>query len=399
VACCRCECHGHGDTCDRRTGENCNCKNNTENDRQCSQKSGKNSPCWNLQCSKCKENFQGVPTNGHQCYRHMRLEQEYCFDPHTQECSPEPTPLPQGRTVFFVVQPRYMNVDIRIVVDVTSGAADLYLSAKEDTFVVELNRSSGAHLVSLDRRYGLAGVGTPPRNLSESAPWLEQRQESAPGLATYVRVREPREVLLVRDLRHRLVVTVPQDVYDLRSTRLYLVLLGAEEPARGSLFFRQDQTRIDLFVFFSVFFSCFFLFLAACVMVWKVKRALDVRRARRLHAAQMEHMARRPFARVCLALPEEGEPLRSPLRKKQTRRALRDSPKGTAPTGGAARPVAIEPTGDGVAAVTTLLVQLPGGLSAPVRLALGSALVTVRAGGAAGGIRAAMRRRTSHVNL
>lgn len=383
MGCRPCECHGHGDTCDRRTGENCNCKNNTENDRQCSQKSGKNnaSPCWNLQCSKCKENFQGVPTNGHQCYRHMRLEQEYCFDPHTQECSPEPTALPQGRTAFFVVQPRYMNVDIRIVVDVTSGSADLHLSAKEDAFVVELNRSSWAHMVALDRRYGPA----------EGAPGLERRREPAPGPATYVRVRDPREVLLVHGLRRRLVVTVPQDVYDLRSTRLYLVLLGAEEPARGSLFFRQDQTRIDLFVFFSVFFSCFFLFLAACVVVWKLKRALDVRHARRLHAAQMEHMARRPFARVCVALPEEGEP--PPPRRK--RRAPRDSPKGA----GATRPVAVEPTGDGVAAVTTLLVQLPGGLSAPVRLALGSALVAVRGGGAAGGIRAAMRRRTGHVNL
>ncbi|KAH6946940.1 hypothetical protein HPB50_016186 [Hyalomma asiaticum] len=262
-----------------------------------------------LQCSKCKENFQGVPTNGHQCYRHMRLEQDYCLDPETQ------------------------------------------------------------------------------------------------GLATYVTVRDPREFLLVRNLRHRLVVTVPQNVYDLRSTRLYLVISGASEvPTRGSLFFRQDQTRIDLFVFFSVFFSCFFLFLAACVVVWKVKRAFDIRRARRLHAAQMEHMARRPFAKVCLSILDEeesGERIRSPLRKKPQRRALRDSPKGVPAPCGSVRPVAVEPTGDGAAAVTTLLVQLPGGLSAPVRLALASALVAVRSGGggAAGGIRAAMRRRTSHINL
>lgn len=306
-----------------------------------------------------------------------------------------------------------MNVDIRIVVDVLSGSADLYLSAKEDTFVVDVNRTSGGHAVSVDRKYSVVLSSDPvPRNVSGDPLWLRQRVAHTNGLATYVTVRDPREFLLVRDLRHRLVVTVPQDVYDLRSTRLYLVVFGSVgegAPTRGSLFFRQDQTRIDLFVFFSVFFSCFFLFLAACVVVWKVKRAFDVRRARRLHAAQMEHMARRPFARVCLLMvPDDdscyatGEVYRSPARKKQSRRALRESPKGTGVTGsGGLRPVAVEPTGDGAAAVTTLLLQLPGGLAAPVRLALGSALVSVRAGGggAASGIRAAMRRRTSHINL
>lgn len=51
----RCECHGHGDTCNPLNGENCNCQNNTENDRQCSQKNTKNimhlTPCWQLQVS------------------------------------------------------------------------------------------------------------------------------------------------------------------------------------------------------------------------------------------------------------------------------------------------------------------------------------------------------------
>jgi hypothetical protein len=45
-------------------------------------------------------------------------------------------------------------------------------------------------------------------------------------------------------------------------------------------FHRQDQLHIDLFVFFSVFFSCFFLFLSVCVVMWKVKQAADLRRAR-----------------------------------------------------------------------------------------------------------------------
>ena len=91
-------------------------------------------------------------------------------------------------------------------------------------------------------------------------------------------------------------------------TRFYLVLQvleqeeNPEKVAYGIIFFQQDQLHIDLFVFFSVFFSCFFLFLAACVVAWKAKQAADVRRARRRHVNEMLHMAKRPFARVTLNL-------------------------------------------------------------------------------------------------
>ena len=75
-----------------------------------------------FQCSKCKEYFIGEPTKGHHCYRQMTVDKEYCFDPDTQtNCNQNPGALLKGRTVFFAVQPRYLNVDIRITIDVTLG--------------------------------------------------------------------------------------------------------------------------------------------------------------------------------------------------------------------------------------------------------------------------------------
>lgn len=291
-----CFCHGHGDTCDPITGESCNCANNTENDRQCTGKPHKTmlTPCWQLQCSKCKEYFLGIPTNDHQCYRHMFLDKDYCFDPDTQvECNRNPAALTNGRTVFFAVQPRYMNVDIRVVVDVAFGSVDLYMSSKEDAFVVDVNKSSGRHAIWLDNIYNVdyednnfkidtmvlykknhfysnstSGADS-PFNLG---PALTVRHHQTQGLITYLTVRDASEVLVVRDLKNRVVITIPQDMHDLRSTRFYMILKGKEEEGtHGNLFFRQDQSRIDLFVFFSVFFSCFFLFLASCVIVWIVK--------------------------------------------------------------------------------------------------------------------------------
>lgn len=99
-----------------------------------------------------------------------------------------------------------------------------------------------------------------------------------------------------------------------------------KKTAYGIVFSRQDQLHIDLFVFFSVFFSCFFLFLAACVVAWKAKQAADVRRARRRHVVEMLHMAKRPFASVTLNLSARPKP------KKSAHYDL--------------RPVALEPTGN-----------------------------------------------------
>lgn len=90
-------------------------------------------------------------------------------------------------------------------------------------------------------------------------------------------------ILLLYHLFYRLIITLPHDKHDLSATRYYMALLAISSlpaqathlvpvPTYGTVFFRQDQLHIDLFVFFSVFFSCFFLFLAVCVVGWKAKQ-------------------------------------------------------------------------------------------------------------------------------
>jgi len=149
-----------------------------------------------------------------------------------------------------------------------------------------------------------------------------------------------------------------QIYHKLETTRFFLILQSADErqSAYGVVFARQDQLHIDLFVFFSVFFSVFFLFLAACVVAWKAKQAADARHARRRHVVEMLHMAKRPFA--CATLDLNAKTLNG---KKNAHHDV--------------RPVAIEPTNDGVAAVATVFVSLPGGQNLPVKLALASSLI------------------------
>lgn len=403
-------------------------------------------PC--PQCAKCRESFHGSPLGGQQCYRLISVEQEYCLDPTSQtNCFHEPKrrALGPGRTVLFGVQPKFTNVDIRLTLDVTFGAVDLYVSTSYDTFVVRVAPDTGVHTVHIQPPpppppppppadggpRGPGDLGGPGAGGGPATPAEPRVREVWPrGLITYVTVTEPSAVLVVRGVRDRLVITYPHEHHTLKSSRFYLLLLGVGDPSgpsangsadsQGLLFFRQDQAHIDLFVFFSVFFSCFFLFLSLCVLLWKAKQALDHRQEQRRHLQEMTKMASRPFAKVTVCFPPDpaapaptwkpaglpppafrrSEPFLAPL-------LLTGAGGPWGPVGGGccppaiptttaglrAGPITLEPTEDGMAGVATLLLQLPGGPHAPNGACLGSALVTLRhrlheycgGGGGAGG--------------
>ncbi|XP_051901341.1 LOW QUALITY PROTEIN: multiple epidermal growth factor-like domains protein 8 [Pristis pectinata] len=361
-------------------------------------------------CARCKENFLGNPTGGRQCYRQITVEQEYCFDPTSQSnCYHEPNikNLPAGRTVFFAVQPKFTNVDIRVTVDVTFGAVDVHVADLHSAFAVTVDPLTGWH------RVRLAPESEGPGQARREAPGPEPlnasllREERAEGLTTYITVRRQHTVLVVRAVRQRLVITYPYQLHALKTQRFFMALLGAGPgESQGLLFFRQDQAHIDLFVFFSVFFSCFFLFLAACVLLWKAKQGLDSRRERRRHLQEMDKMASRPFARLTVYLEPEALPV-PPVPTAANPLHLRAAPVRPGPRHGRrgeagvppqllacppppaphhhppapcfrVGPVTLEPTDDGMAGVATLLFQLPGGLLAPNRACLGSALVSLR---------------------
>ncbi|XP_026667029.1 multiple epidermal growth factor-like domains protein 8 isoform X3 [Ceratina calcarata] len=406
-----CECHGHGFTCDPVTGEKCNCGNNTESDQSCTSgpmKGTGGKPCWMVQCSKCKENYAGTPTGGHQCYKTVTVDNKMCFDSKLiDECKMKPKPLNPGQTVFYMVQPRFMNVDIRVMVDVTQGALDLFLSPRDDSFVVTLNSSTGYQDVELDNRiilrkgynpwfdednqshmryvefrpnktvsFGLNGTTAEPSWKSTGFTYIVM-ERYADELSTFLTIQNRNTFLVVRNLTNRLVLTLPQDKHELQQTKFHIALRAIDpvhpeisrRAAYGMIFFRQDQLHIDLFVFFSVFFSCFFLFLAGCVVAWKTKQAADVRRARRRHVVEMLHMAKRPFASATIIYDRDGNDCspNSPQRKSRRNKLVSFHND--------VRPVAVEPTEDGVAAVATVFIRLPGGRQAPVKLALGSSLI------------------------
>ncbi|XP_077312743.1 multiple epidermal growth factor-like domains protein 8 [Lithobates pipiens] len=427
--CTKCQCNGHADTCNELDGTNCPCSNNTETQNCQNSPQSDKKECYKYQCAKCKDSFHGNPVNGRQCYRLMTVEQEYCFDPTSQNnCFHEPNiqNLPYGRSVFFGVQPKFTNVDIRVTVDVTFGCVDVFVSTSPDSFAIEVDPLTGVHFVRVYRLTDndvpggpepltVASVNSSRLYTVNRSSWL--REERPKGLITYITVRNQQTVLIVRGVRDRVVITYPHELHTLKNSRFYLLLLGNSSTgfgeSQGLLFFRQDQAHIDLFVFFSVFFSCFFLFLSACVLLWKVKQWLDVRREQRRHLQEMSKMASRPFAKLTVYFHPDvemvgchpGGPVlpslqhhhhhhhhhhRSKPRVKSYDPSTPQPPSlrhsdpflsqllGYTYCNFRVGPITLEPTDDGMAGVVTLLLQLPGGAQAPNRACLGSALVTLR---------------------
>lgn len=96
-----------------------------------------------------------------------------------------------------------MNVDIRIIIDVTQGKLNVFMGTHDDTYVVYPNSTSGVIDVGIDGQYGHWENGT----LRSKNVYLERE---AMGLRTYITITQPKTILLVKHLQDRLVITLPE---------------------------------------------------------------------------------------------------------------------------------------------------------------------------------------------
>jgi hypothetical protein len=83
---------------------------------------------------------------------------------------------------------------------------------------------------------------------------------------------------------------------------IHLTTGSSLTPSKTNGFIKIYQSRmnIDLFVFFSVFFSSFFLFLSIGICFWKVKFAYELHRRRRTIRHEYHKRMARPFAKIQL---------------------------------------------------------------------------------------------------
>lgn len=206
-------------------------------------------------------------------------------------------------------------------------------------------------------------------------------------LNTFTTYNQSHKAHIVRNVRNRLVLTFPHIEHYLRDTRFYMVFIGRDTAGtEGLVYFRQDLSQIDLFVFFSVFFSAFFLVVSVSVFGWKIKQYHTRRRVIEVREHQLETLRSRPFATYSF-LCQMKRPQPSCWRVKRDTAAvlLRDSSQvkdhhlrlRDVRERPVIAPVSHEPTADGRASIATVVFQLPGNECSDFQLLLGSALTVV----------------------
>lgn len=202
-------------------------------------------------------------------------------------------------------------------------------------------------------------------------------------LNTFVSLDFPSDIIRVKSVENRLVLTFPHTKHNLRNSRFYLMLMGVgdntHDDTTGIIYFRQDLSQIDLFVFFSVFFSVFFLVLALCIVAWKVKQFHDRRRIAQVQERELETMASRPFSSYSFLTDLKTAPHSCwKIKRDNSRRNLRDRKNHLHLKEASQRPcispVALQTTVDTRAAVVSVLFQMPRNENSDFQLAFGSVI-------------------------
>ena len=224
-----------------------------------------------------------------------------------------------------------------------AGSLDVYISNGDNAFKVDANQ-----------------------NVSVSLTKITSSESYYDGLNTYTTFTRDKQVVVFKQVQHRLVVTFPSEHHALDKIKFYIIIKAGAGGADGIIYFKQDTAKINLIVFFIVFTCCFVFLLSGASIMWNVKHHIHSRQLVHDRKIENERLHNRPFAQFAF-LFEYQSPSPSVMRHRKT----------TASTRKAIRPLGVQCTSDYHAAVTTVIFQMPKTDKTKMTVALGTTLALV----------------------
>ncbi|CAF1274983.1 unnamed protein product [Rotaria magnacalcarata] len=363
------------------------------------------------QCSNCKSGHNGVTSErGHRCYKALGTDTIQCFDygNSVKSClnGNEIIRSEDNGTISFEIIPNYRNLNIRVLIGIENGYVDVICSIRNANFIVKDN-----HHVYYEHQ-----------SLIDNEPAIRDYDLTNEDLNFGILYSDPTDIIILRNLssRHRLTLLISPTDIDFAQDNLHCLLIDQPishvrlpdliDPQSKSMSFSlsdyraihltvgsmllssktngfikiyQSRMNIDLFVFFSVFFSSFFLFLSIGICFWKVKFAYEIHRRRRTLKHEYHKRMARPFAKVQLFMKpstivsndEDNSPqLTFPQATSSSVDIPLLLPSTRTDIDYSAHVVSVEPLRDQSNCYTTLLFHLPGDLSTQYRLCAGTTL-------------------------
>ena len=306
-----------------RAGEGCSCQNNSATPVKCQpDASGATAAtdCHRRQCSECATSFSGrIAFPGHQCFRSLNDELDGCFLPTHLSCARHAHQgLPLGHFMFHALNRQFKDSAMRIVIHSQSLDSRVRVLITTDQQAVwAYHRGANGPSLLYGAVHGVVQSLVYPLNRSSS----DKTRQGQDKRKKYYRVVEcwwvkesvswmggaGASAVQCDVSGGRSVLVVPEEFLAGKDA-LYLVAVGlGPAPFVGSLVHYEASLRVDLFVFFSVFFASFFLALSVGGVGWALRSVWCRRLAERAEWSEMEALGTRPFAAVRVCLSERPE--------------------------------------------------------------------------------------------
>lgn len=331
------------------------------------------------------KDYVGNPRDEKQCYKRMDTQMVELI---------ESVP---GDVIFFAATPSFTNVDIRVTLDVVEGSYEVFITDSEKRFTLEMNDTahhlhvsgSSSNFASSRKRRSIGSDSSLAFEYAAAAPSLRHRnkrsaqaleyvpaiQASKESMTTYAKYDSG--VLVITNIRKRVVITINHLDHDLRKKWFYLALLPinrtsnpATGAARAFVYYRQDLPRIDLLLFFLVLAVILLFILSGFIIGMKIR--VDFMRNRRTetHQTELNAMKSRPLASYRFIFePNEDIVIRKCKNRASHHHNTNKNSKhlyvcstASEPNNSTrrfVRPVAVQDTEDGLAAVVTSFVKFP----------------------------------------
>ena len=230
------------------------------------------------QCAACISGYVGNPQNSSQCYKLHEINTVVNYT------------VSAKQTQFIAIPGtnfRFSDVDVKVFFDVESGEIDVYATADSQAIQVA-SSESGEHVISFRSDVDVVDRG-----------------------GSTVRLNSDTNTVYHTSTDGRQLIIIPYSS-QLFGYSFHYFTVFAQETSKFYFYYRQDPPKLNLVVFFAVFLSCFCIAGCSIVLVWKFFHIINYRRRVRRRIMEQQARRSRPFGSVLVYFDET---LFAPMKK------------------------------------------------------------------------------------
>ena len=264
-----------------------------------------------IQCNHCVTGYVGQPLDNGQCYKKLAIDVVSNFS------------LLANHTISLALGPNYLysDVDVHVTFVVVEGTLVVYSTTDSDAVKVVTKTNTGTHDVQFDASSTLRFSRESPRFYHRNTDSVlrsifrddfshhvvDSFSGDVSGSFNHEIIRKQvSQSVLSSDANgdiqqvivgERQTLLIPHTDNNFLSSTHYFTIL-ARGNAMFFVYFEQNAPRLNLYVFFGVFFSSFMLFSTIIISIWRFIHFVSEWRRRRRARRRQQRRRHRPFSKV-----------------------------------------------------------------------------------------------------